>query len=185
MSPDEFRDKIIPVGRKLYTFAFRFLNSREESEDVAQEVMMRLWERREELIKYNSTEALAMTITRNICLDRLRHRKHETYEEECESALMISGDEPSEKIENTEASEMIRMIISKLKEPYKSAIILRDIEGLTYEESSGITGLTINALRVNLSRARKMVRNEMTKIYSYGSERYTGNSRQVLRGGNN
>jgi len=171
MSPDEFRNSVIPMGRKLYTFAFRFLNNREESEDVAQEVMTRLWEKRDELSRYNSAEALAMTMTRNLCLDRLRHRKYEGYEEEPEEVLKLSADEPSRELENAEASEMIKAIIARLKEPYKSAIILRDLEGMTYEESSEITGLTINALRVNLSRARKMVREEMIKIYSYGSER--------------
>jgi RNA polymerase sigma factor (sigma-70 family) len=171
MSPDEFRNRVIPMGRKLYTFAFRFLNNREESEDVAQEIMIKLWEKRDELVRYNSAEALAMTMTRNLCLDRLRHRKYEVTDDAQDPALRLTGNEPSEELENTEASEMIKAIIAGLNEPYKSAIILRDIEGLTYEESSEITGLTINALRVNLSRARKMVREEMIKIYSYGSER--------------
>jgi RNA polymerase sigma factor (sigma-70 family) len=171
MSPDEFRNRVIPMGPKLYTFAFRFLNNREESEDVAQEIMIKLWEKRDELVRYNSTEALAMTMTRNLCLDRLRHRKYEVTDDGQDSVLRLTGDEPSEDLENTEASEMIKAIINRINEPYKSAIILRDIEGLTYEESSEITGLTINALRVNLSRARKMVREEMIKIYSYGSER--------------
>jgi len=169
MSPDEFRNSVIPMGRKLYTFAFRFLNSREESEDVAQEVMTRLWEKRNELARYNSTEALAMTMTRNLCLDRLRRRKYEG--QEPEEVPEMSGNEPLRDLENVEASEMIKAIIARLKEPYKSAIILRDVQGMTYEESSEITGLTINALRVHLSRARKMVREEMVKIYSYGSER--------------
>ncbi len=169
MSPDEFRNSVIPMGRKLYTFAFRFLNSREESEDVAQEVMTRLWEKRNELARYNSTEALAMTMTRNLCLDRLRRRKYEG--QEPEEVPEMSGNEPLRDLENAEASEMIKAIIARLKEPYKSAIILRDVQGMTYEESSEITGLTINALRVHLSRARKMVREEMVKIYSYGSER--------------
>ncbi len=75
MSPEEFRNEVIPMGRKLYAFAFRFLNSREESEDVAQEVITRLWEKRSELIRYKSVEALAMTMTRNLCIDRLRHNK--------------------------------------------------------------------------------------------------------------
>ncbi len=48
---------------------------------------------------------------------------------------------------------------------------LRDIEGLSYEEAAEITGATVNNLRVSLSRARKTVREKMTIIYSYGSER--------------
>jgi RNA polymerase sigma factor (sigma-70 family) len=176
MSPEEFREKVIPMGRKLYAFAFRFLNCREESEDVAQEVMMRLWEKRDDLLKYNSTEALAMTITRNICLDKIRHKKYSCENEGEESILNFSQSEPVAELEINEAYILIKKIISELSEPYRSAIILRDIEGMTYEESAEITGLTINALRVNISRARKMVREKISIIYSYGSERNTGTS---------
>lgn len=171
MSPGEFRSDVIPIGRKLYSFAYRYLNIREESEDVVQEVMIRLWEKRDELKKISSTEAFAMAMTRNICIDRLRHKKLTGGDCDSDSPIMIPGADLTEKIENTEAYNLICHIISQIKEPYKTAIILRDIEGLSYEESSEITGLTVNALRVNLSRARKLVRDEMTKLYGYGSAR--------------
>jgi RNA polymerase sigma factor (sigma-70 family) len=171
MSPEEFRNEVIPMGRKLYAFAFRFLNSREESEDVAQEVITRLWEKRGELIRYKSVEALAMTMTRNLCIDRIRHNKGtQASEGEAESNEFYHN-EPVTEMENMEAVTLIKRIISGLDEPYKSAIILRDIEGLSYEEAAEITGATVNNLRVSLSRARKTVREKMTIIYSYGSER--------------
>jgi len=179
MSPGEFRSEVVPLGRKLYSFAYRFLNVREESEDVVQEVMIRLWEKRDDLEKISSTEAFAMAMTRNICIDRLRRRKHTGGDYDINSPL-ISDTDLTEKIENAEAYDHIFRIISQIKEPYKTAIILRDIEGLSYEESSEITGLTVNALRVNLSRARKMVRDEMTKLYGYGSERDKRDSAKVL-----
>ena len=47
MTPEEFRKVFLPEGRRLYALAFRYLNDREEAEDVVQEVMMKLWEERE------------------------------------------------------------------------------------------------------------------------------------------
>lgn len=113
-------------------------------------------------------------MTRNICLDNLRHKKKTGCNEDEVFIQDILRNEPVREMENMEASLLIKKIINELDEPYKSAIILRDIEGLTYEESAEITGSAINTLRVNLSRARKMVREKMTIIYSYGSERYKG-----------
>jgi RNA polymerase sigma factor (sigma-70 family) len=177
MSPEKFRNEVIPRGRKLYAFAFRFLNSREESEDVAQEVMMRLWEKRDELSHYKSIEALAMTMTRNLCIDRLRHKKNSLYSEEGAINHELYHDEPVTEMENMEAATLIKKLISGLDEPYRSAIILRDIEGLSYDETAEMTGSSINNLRVTLSRARKAIREQMTIIYSYGSERDKRTSR--------
>jgi len=171
MSPEEFRNEVIPMGRKLYAFAFRFLNSREEAEDVAQEVITRLWEKHNALNRYKSIEALAMTMTRNLCIDRIRHNKGTVDNEGKAINQELYSIEPMAEMDNMEAVALIKRIISGLDEPYKSAIILRDIEGLSYEEAAEITGATVNNLRVNLSRARKSVREKMTIIYSYGSER--------------
>ena len=59
-------------------------------------------------------------------------------------------------------------------------IILRDIEEYSFEEIQEITGLDINYIRVNLSRARKQVRDELIKVHGYGNERNKTTSREVL-----
>ncbi|MCK7529999.1 MAG: hypothetical protein MZV63_02535 [Marinilabiliales bacterium] len=56
-----------------------------------------------------------------------------------------------------------------MKEPYRSAVILRDMEGYSYEETAEIMQTSINALRTVISRARKNIREEMERIYSYGT----------------
>ena len=75
MRPEEFRKKVLPEGRRLYAFAFRYLNSREDAEDVVQDVMAKLWETRDTLDRYQNIPAWATTVTRNICIDRLRKQK--------------------------------------------------------------------------------------------------------------
>jgi len=59
-------------------------------------------------------------------------------------------------------------------------IILRDLEEYSFEEIQEITGLDLNYIRVNLSRARKQVRDELIKIHEYGTERNKTTSREVL-----
>ena len=72
----EFNNQVILLSRKLYFVAFRFLKRQEEAEDAVQEVFIRLWNRLDELDKYSSLEALAVTATRNYCIDILRKEKN-------------------------------------------------------------------------------------------------------------
>jgi RNA polymerase sigma-70 factor (ECF subfamily) len=75
MKPLEFENLIAPFKDKIFRFAKRLLVSTEEAEDATQEVMVRLWHKKEILANYNSVEALAMTMTKNFCLDQLKSKR--------------------------------------------------------------------------------------------------------------
>ncbi len=170
MSPQEFRKIILPEGRRLYALAFRYLNSREEAEDAVQEAMMRLWEGRENLDNHANNAAWCTTVTRNCCIDMLRRKRKitlEAMENATETDIIERGE--TDDSDNREAAELINKIVSRMKEPYRSAVILRDIEGYSYEEAAESMQTSINNLRTILSRARRAVREEMKKIYRHGS----------------
>jgi len=165
----EFNNQVLQSSRKLYLVAFRFLRNQEEAEDAVQEVFMRLWNRREDLDKYNSMEALATTSVKNYCIDILR-RKNLLITEDQENHKGIRDNEPSpaEAMENNESSQILHKIIQHLPGIYREMVMLKDIDGLSYEEIAEITGQNINTLRVNLSRARKLIRDEYKKFrYEY------------------
>jgi len=69
---------------------------------------------------------------------------------------------------------MVSAIVSRMKEPGRSAVILRDIEGYSYEETAEALGMNVTALRTLMSRARKQIREEMEMIYSYGTGKDKG-----------
>lgn len=175
MTPEEFRKFILPEGRRLYALAFRYLNSREEAEDVVQEVMMKLWEDRNESRHYENPAAWCTAVTRNSCIDLLRRRRRIWHEEiKSTSVFPDAGtDEPGQS-DSREAAELINSIVSRMKEPYRSAVILRDIEGYSYEEAAEVMETNVNALRTVLSRARRSIRDELEKIYSYGTGKDPG-----------
>lgn len=169
MTPEEFRAEIIPEGRRLYSLAFRFLNSREEAEDVVQDVMLKLWENRHRLEKIANPVGWATSLTRNLCIDLLRRRKRVSLSDGSDSGIMSSI--PAFPAGDTDAAEtagIITRLTESMKEPYRSAVILRDIEGYSYEEAAGIMDTSVNNLRTILSRARCSIRTELEKIYSYG-----------------
>lgn len=178
MTPEEFRKNVLPEGRRLYALAFRFLNSREEAEDAVQEVMMKLWSERNGKRDYSSVAAWCTTVTRNCCIDILRRRKRLRIGDLDEAEGFAAPDSDAGKGQDvSEAARLVTVIISRMKEPGKSAVILRDVEGYSYEETAEAMGMNVTALRTLMSRARKQIREEMERIYGYGTGKDKGTAR--------
>lgn len=170
MTPEEFRKRVLPEGRRLYALAYRFLNSREEAEDAVQEVMMKLWSQRNDKGDYASVPAWCTTVTRNHCIDMLRKHNRIKMEPLSDTPGMESPHAYSATAgDEREAVKIVAAIVSRMKEPGKSAIIMRDMEGYSYEETAEAMGTNVIALRTLISRARKQIREEMEKLYRYGT----------------
>jgi RNA polymerase sigma-70 factor (ECF subfamily) len=167
MTRTDFNELVKQLSRKLYGYAFRILRSQEEAEDAVQEVFIKLWKIGEKLKEYNSIDALATTMIKNYCIDQIRKGKRSLQEEyKKEEYKNISSPSPQEQMENRESNDIIHKIIDHLPEKYMVVVKLREIEGLSYEDIEAQTGQEINTLRVNLSRARKLIRDEYNK-YQY------------------
>lgn len=167
MTGEEFKIEVIPLKNKLYRFAKRFLEDHEDAQDIIQEVFIRLWNRRDKLDEYRSIEALAMVTTRNMCLDKIKARKYPQ-----ESIDNIESQQESENSDVTdEQKEMvgrIKMVMKTLPENQKTVMHLRDIEGYEFEKIAEMLDMNENAVRVNLSRARKRVREILITQKSHG-----------------
>jgi len=167
MKSSEFKLLVMPYSSRLYRMAFRLMNSREEAEDIVQEVYVKLWGMRNEIEKYNSIEALSIRITRNLCLDHLRRRKVNHDAMKAEQYKESSYPEtPSENLEKKENAELVHKLISALPEPQRSLVHLRHLEGKEYEEIAEMVNMNVNAIRVSISRARKQMRALVEKQYS-------------------
>ncbi|HOD11182.1 MAG TPA: sigma factor, partial [Flavobacterium sp.] len=75
MNQKEFMQVVNPFKDKVFRMAKRLLVSTEEAEDATQEVMVKLWKKNESLEEYKSVEAMAMTMTKNYCLDQLKSKR--------------------------------------------------------------------------------------------------------------
>jgi RNA polymerase sigma factor (sigma-70 family) len=179
MTRDTFNECVRQLSRRLYAHAFRFLLIQEEAEDAVQEIFIKLWNMKEKLDEYRSIEALATTMTKNYCIDQLRRGKHLFMEYDKQDYDFRAAPSPHEEMEKRESDEIIRGIIERLPDAYKILIRLRDIEGLSYEEIVEKTGQNINTIRVTISRARGLLRDEYIKYNneSRGNRTVTG---QVL-----
>lgn len=167
----DFKTRVLPVSKKLLRFATQFLKDDDGARDVVQDVFLKLWQKRETLAEIENIEAFAMRMTRNRCLDILRTNRLVTIDAETDRKMKEESVDVHSRIELGESAKQIKMLINRLPEQQRTVMQLRDIEQLSYEEIAEVTELQVNAIRVNLSRARKKVRDEFLKINSDGNQR--------------
>lgn len=180
MTAKDFKIQVLPLSNKLLRFAIQFLKDEEQAKDVVQDVFLKLWQKREELAKVENIEAFAMRMTRNRCLDMIRSNRSVPVEDTKIRHLSEERLDPDREMDLSEAAQLVRNVIGTLPELQRQVIWLRDIEQLDYEEIVGITEIEVNALRVNLSRARKKVRDELLKHQNYGIERGENTAAKIL-----
>jgi len=167
MELQEFKNKVLPLKDRLYRIALHMLKSVEEAEDALQDVMVKLWDKRQQLREYNSVEAFAVTVTKNRCLDKLKSKKHKYHMDVLELEVDSGFVSPYKNLELSESMKVMVRAFQELPEQQRLLITLRDLEGYSYEEISEQTGLQVNNIRVGLSRARKAAREAYLKVSDY------------------
>jgi RNA polymerase sigma-70 factor (ECF subfamily) len=180
MLAKDFKTDVLPMSNKLLRFALQILQDDEEAKDVLQDTFLKLWQKRDDLGKVENLEAFAIRMIRNRCLDVIRARRTVSMEVVKKNKLADEVSSDSELLENADSVGLIKRIISGLPELQRTVIQLRDIEQFEYEEIAEATELNVNAIRVNLSRARKKVRDEILKIQNYGITENTYSASKVL-----
>ena len=159
----------MPSRDKLYRLAVSLLGDRQEAEDTLQDAFLKLWHMRDKLSTYRSVEALAVTMTKNLCFDKLRSYKFRKQDGSDFEPVKLRSDfrDPATGIELSESSTIIHSLIATLPEQQRLVMHLRDVEHYSYDEIEELTGLERNNIRVNLSRARKNVREQYLKRQNY------------------
>ncbi len=168
MDLHDFQKQVYPLRDKLFRFAKRLLENTEEAEDAVQEVFIKLWNKRTTLDEYRSLEALAMVTTRNFCLDKIKVRRFpvERMDDHRQFLESLPG---KSSADHSDLVFGIHQAMKSLPEQQKMVIHLRDVEGYELSEIAAMLEMNENAVRVNLSRARKRIREIVinTKIYEY------------------
>jgi RNA polymerase sigma factor (sigma-70 family) len=169
MNLETFQAKVFPVKNKLFRFAFRLLGSSADAQDIVQEVLIKIWNGREQLGEIQNIEAWSMRITKNLSLDRLRQQSRRPTDS-LEKVLHIHNEtlSPYEKTEISESMKRIDEVMAALPDKQRQVMHLRDIEGYSYSEIGEIMEIDMSQVKVNLFRARNAVREKLQKINNYG-----------------
>jgi len=165
-------EKIVDRHRHgIYTFAFYSLANHEEAEDVTQEVLIRLWQNWKDL-RLESLRAWLVRVTRNACIDRARQRRAYAMRIVAngsgEQIFEGTSAEPSPEAhaESSELRDHIQHALAEVNEPYRSIMILREIQQLKYEEIAETVDLPLNTVKSYLHRGRRMLRDRLKETLS-------------------
>ena len=170
MELKEFKITVLPLRAKLMGYARKLTDEPEDAEDAVQEVLLKLWNKRLELEQYRSIEAFAMTLTHNICIDMWRCKRNDTLSLDIVQAASPTGT-PERLLEIKDEIHLMHEIIDSLPNLQRTIMRMKDIEGYETDEIAEITGCGPEAIRSNLSRARKKVRDVYLRTIQERKER--------------
>ena len=171
MKKISFQNDILPLKNELYRLALRVTLNPAEAEDVVQDTMIKVWNRREQWDEIESIEAFCLTICRNLSLDRMRklEKQNQSLEEgEHDSPDHSYSSNPEEQAMQRDRVELIRRLISELPEKQRSAMHLREFEGKSYKEIALIMAISEEQVKVNIFRARQAIRQKYIESEKYG-----------------
>ena len=178
MKEISFRNDILPLKNELFRLALRITLNHAEAEDVVQETMIKVWNRRDRWGEIESIEAFCLTICRNISLDKLK--KAENQNQSLESLRVGLGTDghdapdhsyssnPEEQAMQQDRIQLVRRLIDKLPEKQRSCMQLRDFEGKSYKEIAQILGISEEQVKISIFRARQTIKQKFLEIEKYG-----------------
>ncbi len=155
---------VLPFKNKLYRFALRLVSSSHDAEEIVQDLLIKIWKKKEDFEKIENKEAWCMTVTRNLAYDKLRSRKRVHQEIEAQFDLKDNTVAADVHLEQKETLARVRELIEKMPEDLRTVIQLRDIEGYTYKEIAEINNWSISKVKVYIHRARKALQVAISQI---------------------
>lgn len=170
---DAFSQLVKMYEKKAFNFAYRMLSDQQEAEDATQEAFLRTFNKIDTFCGNSSFSTWFFTILNNICLDILRKRSrtisaisiNQSTDDEGEFELQVEDDSPGpyEQLQKKTAQEILEAGIELLSDEHRAVIIMRDINGMEYEDIGKILGISLGTVKSRISRARLALRKILEK----------------------
>lgn len=157
MTERAFHTVWIPLQGRFYRIAYYILESDADARDAVQELYLKLWNLRDHLEMIQNSSAYGTMLLKNLCIDRIRRARPTEPPDEA-AALEPPADEA---LETRETLQRVRKAIGLLPETQRKLLTLRVFEGLSYEEIAHETGLSPLNIRVQVSLARKKLKQSL------------------------
>jgi len=167
-----YRELVEKYQQRIYAIAFGVLHNREDALDVSQDVLIKAYRKLSKFRGASSFYTWLYRITINMAIDYRRKRKNVVQveyddrigaDEESEKPSMKTVTEsPAEALERKELNKVVMDAIASLPDEQKTVLILREIEGLAYEEISEVTGVSIGTVMSRLHYGRRKLRDVLS-----------------------
>lgn len=162
MELEKFKTIVLPLRSKMLVIAHKMLSDECDAEDAVQETLIRMWQAKDRLSDHPNMGGYAMLTLKNICLDKIKLRRNNIQIDDIQ--IDSESHSPYTEVENKDSLSLVEQIIRSLPELQQLTIRMRDIEEYELHEIAAITGSTVDAVKVNLSRARKRVRDTFIRV---------------------
>jgi RNA polymerase sigma-70 factor (ECF subfamily) len=164
-----FRNDILPLKDVLYRLALRITLRHEDAEDVVQDTLIKVWNRRDNWQEINDIEAFALTICRNLSLDKIKKANNSEASLDDQSVFLTDrSSNPFERMIQQDRLDWVRRLVNNLPEKQRSCIQLRDFEGKSYKEIAEILKISEEQVKVNIFRARQNIKQKFQEAEKYG-----------------
>ena len=170
MKKISFRNDVLPLKNELSRLALRITLNPTEAEDVVQETMIKVWNRRDRWDELESIEAFCLTICRNISLDKVKkaENQNQSLMDEHDAPDNSYTSNPEEQAMQQDRIALIRRLINTLPEKQRSCMQLRDFEGKSYKEIAKILAISEEQVKINIFRARQTIKQKYIDTENYG-----------------
>lgn len=165
----EYITLITELKDTLYRLARSIVLNSAEAEDIVQDLFERAWRARDSVLRSEYPRAYLCRMAHNLAIDRLRHSARQREFSEAKGNMGVADGNVS--IDNSDVAQLTRQLIDRLPERQRVAIHMRDVEGYEIEEIAQVLECDETSVRMNLSRARKSIREQLIKVMNYGVER--------------
>ena len=184
---DAWRELVDRFGPKVYAIAYHFTLKREDAEELSQEIFLKLFEN---LHRYDGgfpLVAWVLSVSRNLCIDRYRRKKREKsfrfVSDEAVTALLKSEDDPAGMALKKERTQLLFSALSEIPEDLAEILILRDLNGMAYDEIGAALELPEGTVKSRLFRARAEVARRIRERHEKKSMGQAFTSLAMVAGG--
>jgi RNA polymerase sigma-70 factor (ECF subfamily) len=158
MDGDTYRLAVLAHKNRVFGYAVRLLADRDDARDVAQEALVRLWEHREKVPEVATARAWLLKTAHRLCVDRVRASAWEEEPEQLALAVDPTARSPEATASSRQLGEVLSATLGAMAPRDRAVLLLRDVEGLSYEECAEVLEVPLGTLKAILHRARERAR---------------------------
>ena len=164
----DFRTDILPLKNQLYRLALRITLDSAEAEDIVQDTLIKVWNKRDDWDHIDNIEAFCLTICRNLSLDSVKRQSHRNISlEDAPTDSPDNNANPSQQSIANDQLAIVRHIVDALPEKQRSCIQLRDFEGKSYKDIATILSMTEEQVKINIFRGRQTIKSRIESLNNF------------------
>lgn len=168
MQLKEFENIVKEVQNPMYRMALSFMKDESSARDVVQDAIIRLWQNADKLEAVDNMVAWSLRITRNLCIDKKRKVKIVPTELDAAFGIMSTTPDPAKQTVIDDQMTVLDKAMSELNEKQRTAMVLREVEGFSYQEIAEAMEENINQVKILIHRGRLKLKAFIQKENQYG-----------------